>query len=56
MVKARLRKPVRRNDGQAGDAHNEIALTAEFALPPKKPPAPSVKKRFRRGRWAKLLK
>jgi len=43
-------------DYAAGDAHNEIALTAESALLPKKPPAPSSKRRLKRGRKAKLLK
>ena len=46
MPKTRLRKPVMAAKGKsksAGDAHNEIARTAESALPPKKPPAPSVR-------------
>jgi hypothetical protein len=60
MPKARSRKPIAPGGGQrnktAGDARNEIALTAESALPPKKLPAPSVKHRLKRGRKAKLLK
>jgi hypothetical protein len=42
MPKARSHKPIARDGGQrnktASDARNEIALTAESALPPKKPP------------------
>jgi hypothetical protein len=56
MPKARSRKPIAHDGGQGnktGDARNELALTAESALPPKKPPAPSVKHRLRR---AKLMK
>jgi hypothetical protein len=33
-----------------------LAHTTESAEPPKKPPAPSVKRRRKRGRKAKLLK
>jgi hypothetical protein len=55
-----MRKPIRcdgdRKSKPVTDAHNEIGLTAESALPPKKPPAPSVKHRLKRGRKAKLLK
>jgi len=36
------------------DARNEIALTADSALPPKKPPAPSSKRRLRRVKVRKL--
>jgi hypothetical protein len=45
--KTRSRK-YRDDDGSRkskADAHNEIAHTAESALPPKKPLAPSVKRR-----------
>jgi len=49
MPKARSRKPIAHDGGQrnktAGDAHNEIALIPESAIPPKKPPAPSAKRR-----------
>jgi hypothetical protein len=38
----------------AGDDRNEIALTPESALSPKKPPAPSAKQRLRRARVRKL--
>jgi hypothetical protein len=38
----------------AGNAQNGIALTAESALPPKKPPAPSVRHRLRRAMVQKL--
>jgi hypothetical protein len=53
MPKARSRKPIAHDGDQrnktAGDARNEIALTTESALPPKKPPpAPSVTHRLRR--------
>jgi hypothetical protein len=59
MPKSRLRKPVmaaKRKSKTAGDAQNEIAHNAESALPPKKPPAPSVRHRLKHGRKAKLLK
>jgi hypothetical protein len=58
MPKVRSRKPIAPNGGQrnkiAGDARNEIALTAESALPPKKPPMPSAKRRLRRAKVRKL--
>jgi hypothetical protein len=56
MRKARPRKS--RPDGdQKSGAGNDIALTAESALPPKKPPAPSVKRRgLPPRRRAKVLK
>jgi hypothetical protein len=55
MAKARMRKP----DGRKSKAPADDAIARDdgSALPPKKPPAPSVK---RRGppprRWGKLLK
>jgi hypothetical protein len=52
MRKARSRKP--RDSKTGGDARNEIALTAESALPPKKPPAPSPRHRLRRAKVRKL--
>jgi hypothetical protein len=55
MRKARSRKS-RRDGDQKSDTRNEIVLTAESALPPKKPPAPSAKRRLHRGRRAKLMK
>jgi hypothetical protein len=58
MPKARSRKPIR-DGGQrskSGDDRIEIARTAESALPPKKPPAPSVRHLLSRGRKAKLMK
>jgi hypothetical protein len=55
-----MRKPIRRDGDRkskpVADTHNEVAHTAESVLPPKKPPAPSVKHRLKRGRKAKLLK
>jgi hypothetical protein len=57
MPKARSRKAVPRGDRKsktAGDSHNGIALTAHSALPPKKPPMPSVKRRWRRTKVRKL--
>jgi hypothetical protein len=55
-----MRKPIRRDGGRkskpAADAHNEIAHTAESALPPKKLPASSAKHRLTRGRGAQLMK
>jgi hypothetical protein len=57
MWKTRLRKPIREGQrNKTRDAQNEVALTAESALPPKKPPAPSSKHRLKRDRKAKLLK
>jgi hypothetical protein len=51
-----MRKPIRRDGDRksksVADARNEIALTPESALPPKKPLAPSVKRRLRRGEGA----
>lgn len=44
MVKGRLHKPVRR-DGRISKASADACDTAESTLPPKKPPAPSVKRR-----------
>jgi hypothetical protein len=55
MRKARPRKSCHDGD-QKSDARNEIAQTAESVLPPKKPPAPSVKRRLKRGRRARLMK
>jgi hypothetical protein len=56
MRKARPRK-ARRDGDQKSDARNDIALTAESALPPEKPPAPSAKRRGgntrRRGKLVK---
>jgi hypothetical protein len=53
-----MRKPIRRygdrKSKRVGDAHNEVAHTAESALPPKKPPAPSVKHRMRKAKVRKL--
>jgi hypothetical protein len=57
MPKTRLRKPVmavKRKSKTADDAQNEIAPTAESALPPKKPPAPSLKHRLHRAKVRKL--
>jgi hypothetical protein len=52
-----VRKPVRRD----GDRKSKIVdalkfedVTAESALPPKKPPVPSVKHRLRRAKVRKL--
>jgi hypothetical protein len=56
MVKARVRKSVRRDDGRKNKASADARDTTESALPPKKPPAPSAKHRLKRGRRAKLLK
>jgi hypothetical protein len=47
-----MRKPIRcdgdRKSKPAAGAHNEVAHTAESALPSKKPPAPSVRHRLKR--------
>jgi hypothetical protein len=53
MVKARARKPLRRDGGRA---NKDAVNGAESVLPPKKPPAPSAKHRLKRGRRAKLMK
>jgi len=50
MVKARARKPVLPDDSRTSKASVDARDTAESALPPKKPPAPSVKRRLKRGR------
>jgi hypothetical protein len=45
----RKARPHKSRDGKAvGDNRDMIALTAVPALPTKKPPAPSVKRRLRR--------
>jgi hypothetical protein len=58
MPKARSRKPIAHDGGQksktAGYTHDEIAHTAESTMPPKEPPAPSVKHRLRRAKLRKL--
>jgi hypothetical protein len=54
MPKTRLRKPDGRESKRIADA--AIAQTDESALPPKKPPRPSVKYRLKRGRRAKQMK
>ena len=50
-----MRKPIRRDGNRKSklgiDVHNEVADTA---LPPKKPPVPSAKRRLRRARVRKL--
>jgi hypothetical protein len=51
MPKARSRKLI-----SEGQRSMTTGLTAEYALPPRKPPAPSVKNRLKRDRRAKLLK
>jgi hypothetical protein len=55
-----MRKPILRDGDRksktVADARNEVAHTAESALPPRKPPAPTVKHRLKPGRKAKLLK
>jgi hypothetical protein len=57
MAKVRFRKPDGgRKSKPAANAGYEILLTAESDLPPTKPSAPSVKRRLKLGRKAKLMK
>jgi hypothetical protein len=50
MAKARVRKP----DGRKSKADDAIARDDGSVLPPKKPPAPSAKHRWRRAKLRKL--
>jgi hypothetical protein len=54
MAKTRVRKPVRRDDGRTNKASAAASDTAEAALPPKKLPAPSSKRRLRRAKVRRL--
>jgi hypothetical protein len=53
MAKARLRKPDGRKSKTPADVRGTIVEAPESALPPKKPPAPSAKQRWRRVRKLK---
>jgi hypothetical protein len=54
VAKARLRKPDGRKSKSPADVRGTIVEAAESALPPKKPPAPSAKHRWRRAKLRKL--
>jgi hypothetical protein len=46
--------PSKSRDGKTASDRNELALTAQSVLPPKKPPAASVKRRGRRSNKKRL--